>query len=227
MLPTLQTLIGLKFRDESILLESLVHSSYVNEHPDQTPISNERLEFLGDAVLDFLVAAHLHDAYPEMSEGDLTASRAVLVSGDNLAVIARKLNLGNYILLGQGESANGGRNRNSTLAGALEALIGALYIDSGLDAAHSFVNSILGTQFKEFSVNGIPKDPKSLLQEIMQSRGHGLPLYRIIEEDGKPHAKRFTSIVLFDDKVLGTGIGNNKSEAERAAALDALDNTPL
>ena len=215
--------VGLCFNDIHLLSQSLVHTSYINDHPNQPLRSNERLEFLGDAILDFVIAKHLYTSFLEMSEGNLTVARVALVREETLARIARELRLGEFMCLGQGEEITGGRNRDSNLAGALEALIGVVLLDIGVETAERFVLEILDEDIKNISMIGLPKDPKSKLQEVVQADYRATPSYRVIDEYGPGHAKHFVVEAYINDTVLGQGNGPRKSDAERNSAIDALE----
>ena len=213
------------FHDKNILKQSLVHTSYINEHPGSTPESNERLEFLGDALLDFVVAAELYHLHPEMLEGDLTMARSALVRGEALAESARAIGIGELLSLGQGELRSGGRDRDSNLAGAFEALVGAAYLDQGYLPSRDLILRILDSGIKLISSNGIAPDPKSRLQELMQKQGRPAPVYFIVATAGPDHARRFVAEVSVEGMILGQGKGARKLEAETEAARSAL--TPL
>lgn len=214
---------GVKFKDPALLEQALVHSSYVNENPQSTPRSNERLEFLGDAVLGLVVADELYAAYPDQDEGELTELRTHLVRRETLAKAARRLNLGEELLLGRGEQAGGGRARPTNLSHAYEALVGAIFLDRGLAAARRFVRRSLSDEFGSIAERAFPLDPKSRLQEISQSRYQAPPSYRLVDAEGPDHARRFTVEVIVDGRALGAGSGRSKQEAEKAAAREALD----
>lgn len=212
------------FTDFNIYVQSLTHKSWVNEHAG-TRTSNERLEFLGDAVLEFVVSSHLYRKFPDKEEGYLTALRANLVNTTNLSQVARTLKLGENIYLSKGEEDTGGRDNPSILADTLEAIIGAVFLDSGLDAATKFIeNYILSGLDKKLKEP--LKDSKSLLQELVQSHGFPAPRYEVTNEEGPDHAKKFTVEVKFDSKTQGLGVGKNKSEAEQVAAKNALSSFP-
>ena len=215
----------LSFSEIKVLGQSMVHSSYINDHLSEEMESNERLEFLGDAVLDYVVAKYLYSLFQGMTEGNLTVARVALVREETLARIARKLGVGDLLLLGQGEEITGGRDRDSNLAGALEALIGVISLDIGIESAEIFVLSILKDDIKNISINGLPKDPKSELQEVIQSDYRATPLYRVIDEFGPGHAKNFVvEVYINEDMILGQGNGTRKSDAERNSAINALAN---
>ena len=213
--------LGLSFSNLSLLTRALTHRSYVNEH-SQALEDNERLEFLGDAVLDFIVGAWVYNRFPEMPEGDLTKIRSALVRNEQLAKFARALDLGRALRLGRGESSSGGKNRDNLLGSVFEAIIGAIYLDAGLDAVNRFVNPIL-EEARESVLNEI-NDPKSLLQEWTQARKLGSPRYSVINTTGPDHAVVFEVAVEIAGEAKGRGTGTSKSYAEHAAAQDALNN---
>ncbi|MBI5952377.1 MAG: ribonuclease III [Chloroflexi bacterium] len=215
--------LGLSFSNMALLTRALTHRSYVNEY--EAVEDNERLEFLGDAVLDFIVGAWVYNRFPEMPEGDLTKIRSALVRNDHLAKFARKLELGKALRLGRGEASSGGHNRDNLLGSAFEALIGALYLDAGLDAVHAFVNPIL-EDVRESILNQI-QDPKSELQEWTQSQKMGAPHYRVVSTSGPDHAVTFEMTVEIAGVEKGRGLGTSKSAAEHAAAKDAMKNLGL
>lgn len=208
------------FTDKSLLDLALTHRSWVNENKGVRK-SNERLEFLGDAVLEFIVSRELYKKFPEEDEGFLTALRSTLVNTNSLAEIAQSLNLGGLVYLSKGEQDSGGRNNNSLLADTVEAIIGALFIDQGLSAAESFIFENL---LKDLEARAkLPlKDSKSLLQEYVQSKNMSTPRYKVINEEGPDHDKKFEIEVTVDNKVLGSGTGKSKSMAEQEAAKNAL-----
>jgi ribonuclease-3 len=212
--------LGLSFSNLALLTRALTHRSYVNEYPAVE--DNERLEFLGDAVLDFIVGAWVYNRFPEMPEGDLTKVRSALVRNEQLAKFARKLGLGHALRLGRGESSSGGHDRDNLLGSAFEALIGALYLDAGLGAVNVFVNPIL-EEAREPILSQI-HDPKSQLQEWAQSQKLGSPHYRVLSTSGPDHAVVFEMVAEIAGVVKGRGTGTSKSYAEHAAAQDALKN---
>ena len=211
--------LGLHFSNLSMLTRALTHRSYVNENPNAVE-DNERLEFLGDAVLDFIVGAWVYNCFPEMPEGDLTKMRSALVRNEQLAEFARHLNLGPALRLGRGESASGGSQRDGLLGSAFEALIGALYLDSGLTAVEEFVTPLL-EGVRELVLTKI-HDPKSQLQEWAQAQKLGAPRYKTIATTGPDHAKEFDVQVEIGGQVVGQGHGTNKHAAEHFAAKNAL-----
>ncbi|MCK4368778.1 MAG: ribonuclease III [Dehalococcoidales bacterium] len=222
-LATLQQTLGVSFNHPSLLEQALVHSSYFNENPSIAPADNERLEFLGDAILGFIVAEELYKRFPQFSEGELTKLRSSLVRRDALARMARAIKLGNYLYLGKGEEASGGRRKPANLAGALEAVIAAILLDRGLSAARDFILKSADKELNKVLSRGVKADDKSRLQEIIQARQQKTPAYRVIEAMGPAHDRRFTVEVRVDDTVLGRGSGKSKKSAEAEAARSALD----
>ena len=212
--------LGLPFSNLALLTRALTHRSYVNENPDSLE-DNERLEFLGDAVLDFVVGAWVYNHFPEMPEGELTKIRSAIVRNDQLAMFARHLNLGGALRLGRGEFASGGRERDGLLGSLFEALIGALYLDAGLGAVEKFVYPLLD-ESQEFILDEI-HDPKSRLQEWAQSEKLGTPQYVTIGSSGPDHAKVFEVEVRIQGLTYGRGHGSSKQVAARIAAQTALE----
>lgn len=208
------------FKQKNLLDHALTHKSWVNEHSGQRA-SNERLEFLGDAVLEFLVSDELYSRFPDKEEGYLTSLRANIVNTKNLAVVAEKLKVGSQIYLSKGEEESGGRKNPSLLADTVEALIGALFLDQGLTAAKKFVADNLLKDISD-KLSGPLKDAKSRLQEEIQAKGLAAPIYKVVEELGPDHAKNFVVEVLVNGKAKGKGRGKNKGEAEQKAAEAAL-----
>jgi ribonuclease-3 len=189
-------------------------------------MDNERLEFLGDAVIDFVTAELLYNNYPEMNEGQLTRLRAALVRTESLAEQARALGVGQYLRLGRGETVSGGRDKPNTLCGAFEALIGAVYLDQGIGLARRLLNELLRPEADRIVRSQSDRDAKSLLQELTQAEAQVIPAYRTVQESGPDHAKEFSVQVLLQGKVIGQGRGRSKQAAEQAAAQDALDRGP-
>jgi len=217
-----ENILGLIFEDKTLLLRALTHRSYLNENPDFILEDNERLEFLGDAVLDFLTAEYLYHRFPEMREGDLTSLRAALVRTEALAHLARKINMGRCLYLGHGEEAGGGRWRQAVLCGAFEALVGALYLDQGLPAVEAFIKPLIDPEIEHVLAADLDKDPKSQLQELSQAELEITPHYRTIDESGPDHAKEFVVEAVIGERTYGQGSGRSKQAAARAAAQDAL-----
>ncbi len=205
-----------------LLSRALTHRSYLNEHADAIE-DNERLEFLGDAVLDFLVGDWLYNHFPEMAEGDLTRLRSALVRTEQLSEFAQLINLGAVLRLGRGEEDGGGRQRPALLCGAFEALVGALYLNTGLQAVTDFMVPLLKEAVLLILNERHDHDSKSLLQEWVQSQGFGPPVYRIIGTTGPEHEKFFEVQVVVDGQVYGSGCGHSKQLAAKAAARNALD----
>jgi len=222
-LTELQEVIGFPFDDDSLLREALVHRSYLNENPSFPSADNQRLEFLGDALLDFVAGDYLYRRYPKMREGKLTSLRAALVKEETLARFAQTLDLGRYLYLGRGEEESGGRERPSLLADAFEALVGALYLDGGLKPAERFILRFLEPERERIVAQGELRDYKSLFQEEAQRRFQSTPLYRTIDERGPDHNKVFTVEVLIEEKLCGRGEGTTKQAAEQEAARQALE----
>ena len=214
--------LGIEFNDPLLLLRALTHRSYLNENPDSLE-DNERLEFLGDAVLDFLVGAWLYNRFPEMPEGNLTRLRSALVRTENLAKFAEEIELGKAILLGHGESDGGGRERPALLCAAFEALVGAIFIDQGITTVRDFIEPKLENAAQTIVRTNRDKDPKSILQEWAQSQGLGTPYYRTVSSSGPDHAKSFIVEVIVENKVQGSGVGNSKQAAAKIAAEQALN----
>ena len=223
-LDSLEESLGVEFQDRDLLRLAFIHSSYLNENPETYPESNERLEYLGDAQVGLVIAHDLFERYPDQPEGELTALRSELVRGETLARIAESLHLGQYLLMGKGEEANGGRERQSNLAATFESLVGALFLDQGYEATRDFVLRVLSEEITSVEMrSNTPKNPKSTLQEMVQRRGGPSPSYRIVEVSGEDHAREFTAEVLVRGEVKGRGTGHRKSLAERAAAQKALE----
>ncbi len=219
-----QTLIerlNLPVKNITLFLRAFTHRSYVNEHTPGTE-DNERLEFLGDAVLDFVVADWVYHHFPEMEEGELTRLRAALVRTDTLAAFARRLDFGSALRLGRGELASGGRQRDNILCGAFEAFIGALYLDSGIPAVVEFLRPLLEETQARILAQPDLADPKSRLQEWSQGQKQGAPIYVVVEQSGPEHARIFEVEVRLKDQPLGRGRGTSKALAEQEAARAAL-----
>lgn len=214
--------LNLPFDDLRLLTRALTHRSYVNEHPD-VPADNERLEFLGDAVLDFLVGAWVYNAYPEMPEGELTRMRSALVRTETLADFARQLGLGNAMRLGRGELHGGGRDRDALLCATFEAIVGALYQHKGLEAARAFVMPLLEPAAERIFLQMHTLDPKSRLQEWAQAHKLGTPQYVTRDSTGPDHARTFQVDVYIGGKLMGSGSGSSKHVAQQAAAQSALN----
>jgi ribonuclease III len=213
--------LGLSFSSLHLLVRALTHSSYINEHPEATE-DNERLEFLGDAVLDFIVGEWVYQRFPEMPEGDLTKLRSFLVRNERLAEFSRQLDLGAALRLGRGENSSGGHRRSSMLGSVFEAVIGAIYLDAGLEKVRAFMKPILDGAVP--AVLDELHDPKSALLERAQALRMGMPHYRVVGISGPDHARTYDMEVVIQDVVRGRGTGSNKSAAQSEAARDALNN---
>ena len=222
-LAVLQQILGVSFNDLSLLEQALVHSSYINENPDFAPTSNERLEFLGDAILGSVVTEKLYHDLPSFTEGQMTKLRAALVRRDSLARAARGISLGDYLYLGKGEEASGGRLKPANLAGALEAVIAAIFLDQSSASAKNFILSLFNKELQQVVSQGAGIDYKSQLQELIQAREQQAPTYHVIEAKGPDHDRRFTVEARVGDTVLGWGSGKSKKEAEAEAARSALE----
>ncbi|MBI3954901.1 ribonuclease III [Candidatus Gottesmanbacteria bacterium] len=215
--------LNIKFVHEELLIRAFNHRSYLNETKNKIE-SNERLEFLGDTVLSFLVSDFLFNTYPKFSEGYLTNLRSSLVKTTTLAKIAQNLNLGNYLKLSKGEEESGGRKNSSLLADTFEALIGAIFLDSGLKTTKIIIEKLIFPMVPMIIKDKSYKDSKSTYQEIVQETTKNSPLYQVMKETGPDHAKEFTVGVYVNSKLWGTGVGRNKQEAEQSAATNALEN---
>ena len=218
---SLENRLDYKFNNISLLKNALVHSSYANEVRGNTH-SNERLEFLGDSVLSIIVSDHLFSKYPQMPEGELTKLRATLVCEKSLCVFARELGLGKYLLLGKGEDKSGGRERDSILADAFEAVLAAIYIDGGMDVAKKHIFNTVLRDLEHHGEEDSFKDYKTLLQEIIQRNPEETVSYVLVDEQGPDHDKFFTVAVYLNSNVIGQGSGKSKKQAEQMAACQAL-----
>jgi ribonuclease-3 len=223
-LEAIQAQIGYRFHDLDLLIRALTHPSYVNEHPEEGP-DNQRLEFLGDAVLGLAVAAWVFRHYPVFKEGEMTRLRAALVREATLASFATQLGLGKALRLGRGEAEGGGRERPANLGDAFEAVVGAVYLDGGLAPVDWLLHNLVAPAAEAILADETDKDAKSLFQEWAQAEKGVTPRYRIVAEKGPDHAKVFVSEVLLGRKVLGRGEGRSKQAAEHAAARKALERT--
>ena len=218
----LERKLGVVFRDKSLLQRALTHRSYLNEHPEFPLEDNERLEFLGDAVLDFLTGEYLYHRFPEQREGLLTSLRSVLVRRNTLADFARQWDLGRHLMMGHGEVETGGRNRSATLCATFEAVVGALYLDQGIDSVQDLMEPLIVPQITRTLRERLDKDPKSSLQELAQGQLHQTPRYRTVSESGPDHAKEFTVEATIGGEVYGEGKGYSKQQAAQEAARAAL-----
>ena len=220
-LDTLQKKIGISFSNKTLLKTAFVHRSYLNEHKKYKGPSNERLEFLGDAALSIVVSSFLYEKLPNATEGKLTTSRASLVRTETLAKIATSLSLGKHLVLSKGEEDTGGRENPSILANTFEALVGAIYLDQGIDKVEEFLKKTVLSNWKSLIDSAVP-DNKSKLQEFVQRKYHVSPIYRLISSWGPDHARQFEIGVFINEKNMGKGTGNNKQSAAQNAARDAL-----
>jgi ribonuclease-3 len=217
MLDAVEKAIAWPFRDRQLLARALTHSSWANDHPDAE--DNETLEFLGDSVLNFLVSELLFDAFPLEGEGTLSKARSVLVSESHFAYLARRLDLGAALRLSPGEERAGGRTRDARLADAFEALFAALALDAGLEEARALARRLFAQDIAALDLGDLRRrDPKTALQERAQGEGLPLPLYRLVEETGPPHERRFVYEVAYGERERTTGEGSSKKEAQTAAA---------
>jgi ribonuclease-3 len=213
--------LGLQFDDLSLLSQALIHSSYVHEHP-ATGLSNERLEFLGDSVLSLIVSELLWDRYATEDEGSLTTRRAAIVSAHALARIAQRLELDKYLVLGLGATAAGERSRKSVLAATFEAVTGAIYMEHGLERTREWLLQVAAPELEDKPALEELKPPKSALQEFSYSRTGRAPQYRLVSDEGPPHAKHYVVEAVIGGQVLGHGEGRNRRDAETEAAQQAL-----
>lgn len=219
----LQERLGYRFRDGSLLAQALVHPSYLNEHSGEFRYSNERLEFLGDAVVGAIASQELYRRYPDREEGWLTEARSRLVRNSTLGRISRELGAGGHLALGAGVDREGGRNSGGVLARTLEAVIGAVWLDGGDEAARAVVLGLLGPELDRLGREDVVPNPKSMLQELAQASLGQVPRYEMISESGPPHDRRFAVAVLLEDDRLATGEGRSKRAAEAEAARRALE----
>ena len=211
-----------EFKNEQLLITALTHRSALNEHLSTATESNERLEFLGDAVLELIVTEFLFQKLPKEAEGKLTAIRSAMVKTTTLAEIGHELNIGQHLYMSKGEESTGGRHNESLLANSIEALIGALYLDQGIAVPTKFLEQMLFPRYDQIMAEKAYRDHKSYLQEIVQAKGHEAPLYEVIAEAGPDHDKIFTVQVLVSGEKMGEGTGKSKQAAQQEAAATAL-----
>lgn len=211
------------FNNQNLLTTALTHRSALNEKTTSASESNERLEFLGDAILELITTQYLYDHFPSEPEGVLTAYRSALVKTTTLAEVAQELGLGQMLYMSKGEEATGGRENISLLADTMEAVIGALYLDQGMEVVTTFLSTNLFPKFSAIQQLKLYKDAKSALQEHVQSKGNAAPHYSVVHEKGPDHDKIFTVEVSVDNKVLGRGTGKSKQQAQQSAAAQALE----
>jgi ribonuclease-3 len=226
-LQILQNQLGFNFNDSSLLQQAFVHSSYVNEHPDSATADNERLEFLGDAVLNIVITEEIYHRFEEFSEGKLTEIRSILNREETLSQMADNLNLGEYLQMSKGEKASGGNCKKSNLANTFEALIGAIYLDRGMDHARRFILNELETHLVSIENGDYTTNYKGLLQEYTQAYYKKLPAYHTVNSEGPDHEKTFTVEVSLEDKTIARGSGKSKRSAEMSAAEKAYKKLSL
>lgn len=214
--------LNLKFKDQKLLETAFTHRSFLNEVKSAGP-SNERMEFLGDAILSFIISTHLYSVRPGDPEGDLTNLRSYIVKTESLAKVARNLNLGSYLKLSKGEELSGGRENTQLLANTFEALLGAIFLDQGLEVAQKVIRQILLPEVKQEIEKGPPKDSKSYLQEIVQNQTKKSPFYKILKTSGPDHARKFLVGVFVNGKLVAQGFGSSKQAAEEEAAKETLE----
>ncbi|PKL37143.1 ribonuclease III [Candidatus Peregrinibacteria bacterium HGW-Peregrinibacteria-1] len=219
----LEKRLNLKFSNLDRINQAFIHKSYVNEYKTGELANNERLEFLGDAVLELVSTKHLFTQYPHHNEGDMTAYRSALVKGKHLAQVARELGIGEYLFLSRGEERSGGREKSYILANTMEALIGAVYLDEGYEAAEKMIQTFILTQLDNIISEGLHIDAKSHLQELSQERENFTPYYELIKQEGPDHDKIFTMGVYIKDNLIAQGKGSSKQKAENSAAENALE----
>ncbi len=219
---TFEEQINISFTDLSLLRQAFTHRSYLNEHRGETGGHNERLEFLGDAVLELIVTHFLYEKYPDRNEGELTAYRASLVNAVTLSEVAANIGMNDYLLLSRGEAKDNGRARQMLLANAFEAVVGAIYLDAGYDAACMFITAHLFPKIDNIVRQGLWQDAKSLLQEKMQDAEGATPYYSVLKETGPDHDKHFAVGVYAKEVLVAEGSGKSKQEAEQDAARKAL-----
>lgn len=217
-----EKIIGVNFKDKAILVQSLTHRSFLNEHRSSKSGHNERLEFLGDAVLELVVTHYLYEEYPTKTEGDMTSIRSALVNAQTCADVAKQINLNEFLLLSKGESKDTGRARQYILANALEAVIGAIYLDSGYETAKDFIFKFMIPMTERIVAEELWVDAKSKFQEKAQDEVSITPSYKTIKEDGPDHDKKFTVGVFLRQDLVAEGEGDSKQEAEQDAARKAL-----
>ena len=220
LIEKLQKIIKYQFKDSSLLDQALVHRSALNEHR-QFHQSNERFEFLGDAVLELWISDRIFSKFDQFDEGKLTNLRALVVCTQNLAKISNNFNLGQFIYLSNGEENHGGRSNQSILADTFEAVLGSIYLDGGLNPAFDFLDLFLTSSIDQLSSKEIYKDPKSIFQEIAQAKEGITPKYQTLSESGPDHQKTFEVGVYLDEKLIATGTGNSKQKAEESASINA------
>jgi ribonuclease III len=219
----LEGTLGIKFKTTDMINRAFVHKSYINEHRDEELKDNERLEFLGDAVLELAVTRHLFYKYPEKDEGKMTSFRSALVKGKRLAEVAAELGLGQYLFLSKGEEKSGGREKSYILANVMEAVIGAVYLDLGYEASEKLIEQFILEKLDHIIEEGLHIDSKSRFQEICQEKTEITPHYKVMNEEGPDHDKEFTMGAYIGEELVAEGTGPSKQKAEEDAALKALN----
>lgn len=227
MYEALETALKIEFKNLELYKRCFTHRSFLNEASNPSLHHNERLEFLGDAVLELVTTDYLFHNYPDKNEGEMTSWRSMLVQGANLAKVARKLDLGQYLLLSKGEEASGGRNKDYLLANTVEALIGAIYVDLGFEKAKQFISDFIMVDFDELLASGANRDGKSVFQEYAQEQFGITPHYDLIAETGPDHDKNFEMGAFIGEKLIATGNGTSKQKAEQKAAMQAMEQLSL
>ncbi len=221
-LSKLEGTLGVKFKSQELLKEALTHRSYLNEHPSWPLQNNERLEYLGDAVLELAVTEYLFARYPEFQEGRMTTLRAALVNREMLAQVGKEIDLQKFVLLSKGEAKDSKKAKDIILSNAVEALVGAVYLDRGYEMAREVVDKLVLPHLEGIVEKGLDRDPKSILQEIIQEKLKVTPTYEVVRETGPDHQKEFQIGVYFGGKLFAEGAGSSKQEAENRAAQNAL-----
>jgi ribonuclease-3 len=218
----LEKILGLEFKNKELLLNAITHRSYLNEHKEEAFDNNERLEFLGDAVLELIISDHLFHTYPDNPEGDLTSFRSAAVRTESLAEESRRMGIGEYLRMSKGEYESGGSDKDYLLANTYEAILGAIYKDQGYDVAKDFVFRTLVPKIKDIVENRLDIDCKTKIQELIQAKFKVTPTYEVIKEEGPDHDKKFVVGVMINDKVIGEGDGPSKQKAEENAASNGI-----
>ena len=220
---TLEAKLEIKFKDRALLEKAFTHRSYLNEHRENGLENNERLEFLGDAVLELIISSDLYKNYPEKPEGELTNIRAAVVRTESLAEESRNLGFGEYLKMSKGEEDSGGKDKDYLLANTFEAVLGAIYLDQGFDVCVSYLSRTLLHKVSNIIENNLFIDPKTQAQELIQAQFKVTPLYEVVKEDGPDHDKTFTVALIVNQKELGRGTGSSKQKAEEEAAKIAIE----
>jgi ribonuclease-3 len=229
-LKALENKISYSFKNKDLLLTALKHRSFISQNTQNRIDSNERLEFLGDSVLNFIVVKHLYKSYPDLDEGELSKMKSIIVSGENLSLIARDMKMGDHILLGEHEEKSGGREKSSILEDTFEAIIGGIYIDSGIAKSEKVIKALIIANINKALENTLTRNYKSELLELVQSKGLEPPTYKVVSEEGPEHEKIFTVKTIVDGEEISQGSSTSKKRAEQEAsrkALDSLDIKPL